>query len=50
MALVHEARLGICADNVPGGGDPAFVKLQRGVKWIHAAARHAVLYGACRGR
>lgn len=36
--------------HVPGGGDPAFVTQQCGVKWIHAAARHGALCGACRGR
>lgn len=36
--------------HVPGGGDPAFVMQQCGVKWIHAAARHGALGGACRGR
>lgn len=50
MALVHKARPGICADTYLVGGDPSFVCQQHGVKWMCAAAGHAVLCWPWRSR
>lgn len=49
-ALVPEAQAGICADTYLVGVTLLLSCSNVGVKWIHAAARHPALCGACRGR